>query len=207
MKGLKNIVVIAAVCVMTILLSNSAVMGVAVRQISLAEMISSAELIFSGKCIGSEIRYAESLKRDICTFTFSVDKMIKGKPQKEISVNLSKMLVDLKHVPTYKIGQEVVLFLSGESRIGFSSPVGLGQGKFLVKHIQNARKSVVNENNNHNLFKGMNNPAYRSMLMKSCHHARIGSILNQRSGPVNYDMFLAVIETLLQQNESLGDKN
>jgi hypothetical protein len=35
-------------------------------------------------------------------------------------------------LPGYTIGEEVVLFLRGESRLGFTSPVGFGQGKYRV---------------------------------------------------------------------------
>jgi len=34
--------------------------------------------------------------------------------------------------PRYQVGEEVVLFLRGESRFGFTSPVGLGQGAYRV---------------------------------------------------------------------------
>ncbi len=35
-------------------------------------------------------------------------------------------------LPHYKVGQEVVLFLHGDSNYGFTSPVGLGQGVYRV---------------------------------------------------------------------------
>lgn len=35
-------------------------------------------------------------------------------------------------LPRYAVGEEIVLFLRGESRRGFTSPVGLGQGAYRV---------------------------------------------------------------------------
>lgn len=39
-------------------------------------------------------------------------------------------LLRLPGLPRYRVGDEVVVFLHGESRRGFTSPVGLGQGLF-----------------------------------------------------------------------------
>ena len=39
-------------------------------------------------------------------------------------------LLRLPGLPRYRVGDEVVVFLHGESRRGFTSPVGLGQGFF-----------------------------------------------------------------------------
>jgi hypothetical protein len=36
-------------------------------------------------------------------------------------------------MPTYEVGEEVVLFLRDASRRGFTSPVGLGQGSYRVR--------------------------------------------------------------------------
>lgn len=35
-------------------------------------------------------------------------------------------------VPKFKVGEEYVVFLAGVSSAGFSSPIGLSQGKFTV---------------------------------------------------------------------------
>jgi hypothetical protein len=39
-------------------------------------------------------------------------------------------------LPRYSIGEELVLFLRNESRRGFTSPVGLGQGAYHVTRHQ-----------------------------------------------------------------------
>ena len=38
-------------------------------------------------------------------------------------------------LPRYGVGEEVVLFLRGESGRGFTSPVGLGQGVYRVTRV------------------------------------------------------------------------
>ena len=44
-------------------------------------------------------------------------------------------------LPRYAVGDEIVVFLRGESRCGFTSPVGLAQGVYRVEH-HGARASV-----------------------------------------------------------------
>jgi hypothetical protein len=149
-------------------------------------------------CINREIIYDKDIQREVYVFTFRVNQMIKGAPRNQFTVKTSKTLVEMKQVPIYNIGDEVVLFLYGESRLGFTSPVGLGQGKFSVRYFPNGEKKVVNENNNLNLFKGMDRPEYMDMFMKSSYQNRITGILTQKSGPVNYDIFLAITEALIK---------
>ena len=60
-------------------------------------------------------------------------------------------------------------------------------------------KKVLNENNNLNLFKGMDKPEYTDMFMKSSYRNRITGILKQKSGPVNYDIFLAITKALIKR--------
>jgi hypothetical protein len=42
-------------------------------------------------------------------------------------------------LPRYQPGEELVVFLRGESRRGFTSPVGMGQGVFRVRSVRGRR--------------------------------------------------------------------
>ncbi len=74
--------------------------------------------------------------------TFTVTEPITTNVGKEVTIKqigVSEPLSDgtalrFAGVPTYKPGEEMVLFLSGESKAGFSSPIALGQGKFRILH-------------------------------------------------------------------------
>jgi hypothetical protein len=44
-------------------------------------------------------------------------------------------------VPRYRVGEEVVVFLRGDSSRGFTSPVGLGQGVYRVR-AERGRRTV-----------------------------------------------------------------
>jgi hypothetical protein len=70
--------------------------------------------------------------------TLDVDETLKGPAAPTITfkqVGVPDPLPDgtllrLPGLPRYAVGEEVVVFLHGTSRKGFSSPVGLGQGLF-----------------------------------------------------------------------------
>lgn len=64
-------------------------------------------------------------------------------------------------LPTYRVGEEVVLFLTRESRLGLCSPVGLYQGKFSVRRRGN-RISVRNALYNAGLFKRVEPQAFET---------------------------------------------
>jgi hypothetical protein len=51
-------------------------------------------------------------------------------------------------LPRYAVGEEVVLFLRGNSRLGFTSPVGLGQGVYRVRRVA-GRPMVRNDSQGH----------------------------------------------------------
>jgi hypothetical protein len=46
-------------------------------------------------------------------------------------------------IPTFTVGEEYVVFMAGVSKSGFSSPIGLSQGKFSVKQGKTG-KSITN---------------------------------------------------------------
>jgi len=70
--------------------------------------------------------------------TLDVDETLKGPVETRFTykqVGVPEPLPDgsllrLPGLPRYRVGDEVVLFLHGTSRRGFTSPVGLGQGLF-----------------------------------------------------------------------------
>ena len=53
-------------------------------------------------------------------------------------------LARIPGLPRYTVGEEVVLFLRGDSARGFTSPVGLGQGVYRVVH-RGARRAVQSD--------------------------------------------------------------
>ena len=73
--------------------------------------------------------------------TFQVAETLKGAHEASVTIKqygVAEPLPDgtltrLAGLPTYELGEEVVVFLRSASRRGFTSPVGLGQGAYRVK--------------------------------------------------------------------------
>ena len=124
--------------------------------------------------------------------------MIKGEPLNEFTFKMSRVAVDIGKAPVFRAGDEVILFLYEKSSLGFTSPVGLGQGKFSIRFSPAGEKLVVNENNNLDLFRGMDKTKYLKKFSESNHLAGIERVITRQSGPINYHSFLTLIEGMLR---------
>jgi len=111
-----------------------------VLPLSLQQMADVAEVIFHGKTISNEVRLDEASGR-VATYTrFEVIEVIKGTVEtthtiKQIGGQLpgSQYRQVIHGVPRFGVGQEYVVFLPKASSLGFSSPIGLSQGKFDIR--------------------------------------------------------------------------
>ncbi|HEX4945247.1 MAG TPA: hypothetical protein VFZ34_01120, partial [Blastocatellia bacterium] len=82
-------------------------------------------------------------------------EMIKGGAAREVSFMQygNSVTQYIAHMPKYNVGEELVLFLYPESKLGLTSPVGQGQGKFVVQHdTRSGQRILRNDRFNHALF-------------------------------------------------------
>ncbi len=108
--------------------------------LSLQQMTQAAEVIFHGRTISNEVKLDQPGGR-VATFTrFEVIEVIKGKPEATHSIKQiggqmpgSRYRQVIHGVPRFTIGEEYVVFLPKASSLGFSSPIGLAQGKFDIR--------------------------------------------------------------------------
>lgn len=121
-----------------------------VREMQLDEIIDSSAIAFQGTCTGNRTE-RDPLTNFVVTYTtFEVKDVLKGTVQsthtiKQIGGRMpaGELSFRVDGVPTFVIGEDYVVFLAGVSSAGFSSPVGLAQGKFMVQ--KNATgKTVTN---------------------------------------------------------------
>ena len=70
-------------------------------------------------------------------------------------------------LPRFREEEEVLLFLYGDSSSGFTSPVGLGQGKFTIFSDKNGKSMAVNGFWNRNLFRKLSPEAERRLGKKA----------------------------------------
>ncbi|MBI3540601.1 MAG: hypothetical protein HY073_00390 [Deltaproteobacteria bacterium] len=102
-------------------------------------------------------------------------------------------------MPQYTPGEETVIFLGSESRLGFNAPIGIFQGKFDVQTDSAGNKTVVNVMDNRGLFVGMrSSPALKAMSLTPSEKQMIGT----NGGEMDYADFVSLVKKInaSQQN-------
>ncbi len=153
-----------------------------------AELVESAGTILAGRVL--EVReepHPQYPYLTVTRVTLAVERSFKGKSKGRsftfFQIGGSKTFRPF-HLPDYREGEEVVLFLYPESRYGLTSPVAGAAGKFRVlQDPQTKRRMVVNGFDNWGLFDGplALSTAERALLTR---HER---------GPIAYEALAALI--------------
>lgn len=112
-----------------------------VLPISLQRMTAVADIVFHGKAVSNETRL-DPVSKNIATFTrFEVIEVVKGTPGRTHTIKQiggqipgSNSRLIIYGVPQFTTGEEYVVFLPKASSLGFSSPLGLSQGKFDIRN-------------------------------------------------------------------------
>jgi hypothetical protein len=148
-----------------------------VRPLNLEEMVQRSGRIFSGRCV--QVRVAEDPgTHQRATFvTFAVDRTVKGGGPPRVTIKIlgeqgwpGKRETGIEGAPRYMEGEEVVLFLYGDSRSGFTSPVGFGQGKFSVVRDKNGQRLALNEFGNRGLLERLSPRAEERLKGRAARH-------------------------------------
>jgi hypothetical protein len=119
------------------LLSPTVAVATMTLPLSLEQLSQRATLVFYGTVIDNR-SIVEEERRLVTLTTFRVNRLVKGKTGpthtiKQIGGTLSNgRSLHVQGVPRYDIGEEYVVFLPSASRLGFTSPLGLQQGNFMV---------------------------------------------------------------------------
>ena len=87
-------------------------------------------------------------------------------------------------MPQYKVGEEDVIFLSGESDVGLTAPIGIWQGKFDVKTSSTGEKLVVNGTGNRGLLRG------------GRQKSALKAMVQTKSGEFSYKDFVSLIKQI-----------
>jgi hypothetical protein len=137
-------------------LSFTAALATQSRPLNLEQMTERAATIFAGRCTGVRAEHDRKLGLDVTVATFHVDRAIKGTTGRTVTVRMPWVGESAipAGVPSFARGDEVVLFLYGESASGMRAPVGLGQGRFRVVTDKQGRKMAINDFGNRNLMHG-----------------------------------------------------
>lgn len=130
-------------------------------KLSLAELVSNAEMIVVGKVVEKECRWGETGEWIYTYVTVSVDEYIKGEGENEIVLmhpggEVGKKGLMVGNMPSFREGEEVLVFLrKGEEDLasldlqgdagGIYSVSGLAQGKYDVTVDETGEKMVKND--------------------------------------------------------------
>jgi hypothetical protein len=138
--------------VCALLLLHSLAAGAAsVIPLGLERLTQQSAIIFLGRCIDN--RVARDTTTDaVVTYTrFEVLEAIKGRPGADYTIKQlggnrpeENVFVTIPGIPAFRSGEEYVLFLPQPSKLGFSSPFGLEQGRFSVLPDDDNVKQVSN---------------------------------------------------------------
>jgi hypothetical protein len=175
--------------ILLILLLGAPAQGAVIKELNLEQLCTQAATIFSGVCIERSTDGSSAL-----SYTFRVLQMIKGQPSDTITIRTHKTAAAVARAPVYTVGDEVILLLYPESSQGFTAPVGLGQGGFLVSRGADGEKVAANGRNNLNLFKGMDSRRYA----KTAPGLANKSLLTSFSGPLVYADFIELLKAIVQ---------
>src|SRR5258706_13109238 len=112
----------------------------------LDEMIDTSAVAFEATCTGNRAERARETNLVLTYTPFEVREVLKGFAPtthviKQIGGALPEESVQYRvdGIPTFIPGEDYVVFLAGVSSAGFSSPIGLAQGKFSVKDANRRR--------------------------------------------------------------------
>lgn len=185
------------------------VLALTVLQLNLEQLTALSEKVFVGRC-ESVVQERDSAGRPVQVVTYKVADTLKGSPEDRVTFRQLGFVDDsgdvqeigdttvmgvVREVPHYKVGEDAVVFLSSEGRLGYTAPVGLFQGKFEVITKDSGRKTVVNGLRNQGLTVGWNkSPRLKSMSLSSGEK----SLLNASGGEISYDDFVSLVKKIAQ---------
>lgn len=192
----KKVVVLAVVTFLMI--SHRGAWALQSRQLSLSEMASQSGRIVVGRVLSAvetSMPAPGGGSIPITQYTLSVSETVKGQHTKTLVIKHVRLGNKIFIVgggegpatksdfPAYKANEDVVLFLTSESKLGLSSPVGLTQGVFrIAKDSEDKPVSLVNGVGNAGLLEGTSSANAQA----------------QNGGPASYAGFISEVKAIVK---------
>ncbi len=181
------------------------------RVMNLEDLVGHSQRIFSAVCQNVSSGFDEN-NLPYTSYSFLVTDSIHGVANQQVVVikqfglaepiQLENGVIQVSRIegmPRYLPGQEYLLFLNQDSRLGFSSPIGLLQGAFRVQG-RGTSRTVVNGMGNANLLIDtqksiqQRNQERQQNLSRP---AQVGLPDDLVRGPVSYDNLTSLVRRLL----------
>src|SRR6185437_5040077 len=137
----------ALACALFLIAAAIPAQATSVLPVDLDHMVKSAAVAFQGTVTDVHTERDPQAGDRIVTFvTFQVDDALKGPvgstyTLKQIGGRLpTGESLRIDGIPSYTVGESYVVFLTGPSSLGLSSPVGLSQGRFRIETTAGGRE-------------------------------------------------------------------
>lgn len=163
------------------------------KRMNIEDIVSSASIIVRGTVTSVETK-EDPETNILSTFvTISVKENFYGAEQNHITLKMlggksEKRTINLAEMPKFTVGEDIIGMFYAPSNVGFSSPVGMNQGKFLVTVDPETKlESVRNTYKNQNLFANLKN---KSALAKS-------SLANSNKETIELSDFTQTVRSLV----------
>lgn len=168
-----------------------------VRPLTLDQLIDQSTTVIEATAVANRSERDEKTGFIVTYTTFAVKDVLKGTAEKTHVIKqiggalpAEGMGFKVSGIPKFTEGQDYVVFLAGVSSIGFSSPIGLGQGRFIVTRGADGAK-VTNGRDFRSMTAGTDNLVMPPAMAKSLATATV---------PVNQmalDEFKSLVRTHL----------
>ena len=177
-----------------------------VKPVNLEQLVEKADRIFVGICTAVEEITVPGTQLPATRYTFRVSESLKGQLDETVVIRQFGVRGSEREdrrtvgpripgMPAYEEGEEVILFLAGDSQVGMTSPIGFSQGAFRVINRGGVR-SVENGVKNMGLFRGLlsESKAAKWKLSDQEHN-----FMSKDKGPLDYDVFTGLVRKILHQ--------
>jgi hypothetical protein len=193
-----------AVVTVAVILSGVIAFGTTVRQVNLSEMVGYADRVFYGKCLSAESKFDPDTGVTFREYRFRVKESVKGGVEgEEVIVRQIQMMgsrgSSIPGIPSYRKGQELLLFLHANSKLGLTSPVGMSQGTFKTQRLPGGEVGFINSQQNRNLTYQMESQSQSGRALTSDQLDLISS-----GRPVPLRMFREMVQNLDRLHEREG---
>ena len=181
------------------------------RVMNLEDLVGHSQRIFSAVCQNVSSGFDEN-NLPYTSYSFLVTESIRGVANQQVVVikqfglsepiqldNGVTQVSQIQGMPRYVPGQEYLLFLNKESRLGFSSPIGLLQGAFRVRG-RGTSRTVVNGMRNANLLIDTRKSIQQRARERQQNLSRSAPVALPDElvrGPVSYDNLTRLVRGLL----------
>jgi hypothetical protein len=181
------------------------------KVMNLEDLVGHSQRIFSAVCQSVSSGFDEN-NLPYTRYSFRVTDGIHGVANQQVVVikqfglsgpiplgNGVTRVSRIEGMPGYVPGQEYLLFLNNESRLGFSSPIGLIQGAFRVQG-QGTSRTVVNGMRNANLLIDTRKSIQQRVRERQQNLSRSAPVSLPDEvvrGPVSYDNLTRLVRGLV----------